>query len=207
MDPSYDISYSGTGTTCFDISGNKNHATLNGSITFDTYNSAFNLNGGYLSIPTSASLNTISTAVTASVWVNPTQFISGSFNRIISRDSFPTQNWYIEQGGGINANKGSIFSYDGRIAVSGPILSTNTWYNITMTSNNSFTSLYVNGNVYGSSATSTFKANTAGIGIGSDANGGSSLLCKIGTVQVYNRSLTPSEILTNVNAQRTRYGV
>ena len=76
-----------------------------------------------------------------------------------------------------------------------------------MTSNNSFTSLYVNGNVYGSSATSTFKANTAGIGIGSDANGGSSLLCKIGTVQVYNRSLTPSEILTNVNAQRTRYGV
>jgi len=207
LDPSYDASYSGTGTTCFDISGNKNHATLNGSVTFDTYNSAFNLNGGYLSIPTSASLNTISTAVTASVWVNPTQFIDGSFSRIISRDSFPTQSWYIEQGGGINANRGSIFSYDARATVSGPVLAINTWYNITMTSNNSFTSLYVNGNVYGSSATSTFKANTAGIGIGSDANGGSSLLCKIGTVQVYNRSLTPSEILTNVNAQRTRYGV
>jgi hypothetical protein len=207
LDPSYDISYSGTGTTCFDISGNKNHATLNGNITFDTYNSAFNLNGGYLSIPTSASLNTISTGVTASVWINPTQFIDGNYSRIISRDSYPTQSWYIEQGGGINANRGSIFSYDARSAVSGPVLAINTWYNITMTSNNSFTSLYVNGNVYGSSATSTFKANTAGIGIGSDANGGSSLLCKIGTVQVYNRSLTSSEILTNVNAQRTRYGV
>jgi hypothetical protein len=207
LDPSYDVSYSGTGTTCYDISGNKNHATLNGNITFDTYNSAFNLNGGYISIPTSTSLNTISTGVTASVWVNPTQFIDGNYSRIISRDSYPTQSWYIEQGGGINANRGSIFSYDARSAVSGPVLAINTWYNITMTSNNSFTSLYVNGNVYGSSATSTFKANTAGIGIGSDANGGSSLLCKIGTVQVYNRSLTPSEILTNVNAQRTRYGV
>jgi hypothetical protein len=207
LDPSYDISYSGTGTTCFDISGNKNHATINGSVTFDTYNSAFNLNGGYLSIPTSASLNTISTAVTASVWVNPTQFISGNFSRIISRDSFPTQNWYIEQAGGIHANKGSIFSYDGRTAVSGPVLAINTWYNITMTSSNTITALYVNGNLHGSTATSTFKANTAGIGIGSDANGGSSLLCKIGTVQVYNRALTAPEILTNVNAQRIRYGV
>ena len=207
LDPSYDMSYSGTGTTCYDISGNKNHATLNGNITFDTYNAAFNLNGGYISIPTSASLNTISTGVTASVWINPTQFTEGSYARIISRDSFPTQNWYIEQGGLFGNSKGYIFSYDGRTGPSGPILSINNWYNITMTSNGIFTSLYVNGNVYASVATSTFKSNTAGIGIGSDANGGSGLLCKIGAVQVYNRALTPSEILTNVNAQRTRYGI
>jgi len=206
LDASQTASYPGTGTIWYDLSNNGSNAVLNG-VSYNNTTVAMNFNGGSISIPVGNVANiTTTSAVTASVWFNSTT-ADTSYRRLISRDSYPNQNWYIEYNGAA-ASVGNVFAYSGTASTGNTPITSNIWYNLTMTATASNVCLYKNGTltVYNGTAT-TFLANASAIGIGADANGGTQFLGNISQVMVYNRALSPDEVAQNFNALRRRYNI
>jgi hypothetical protein len=206
LDAGQTASYPGTGTIWYDLSNNGSNAVLFNSVSYNSNSLSMSLNGGYIAISAGNAANvTTTTAVTTSIWFNSTT-ADTNYRRLISRDSFPTQNWYIEYNGAV-ASVGNVFSYSGTTSTGQTPITSNVWYNLTMTADASNVRLYKNGTLVSSASATTFLANTSGIGIGSDANGGSPFLGNISQVMVYNRVLTADEVTTNFNALRNRYGI
>lgn len=205
LDAGQTASYPGTGSIWYDISGKNSHAVLFNSASFNSTSLSMSLTGGYIAIPIGNVTNvTTTSAVTASVWFNPTA-VDTNYRRIISRDSFPTQNWYIEFNGG---SVGNVFAYSGTASTGNTPIAANVWYNLTLTATASSVSLYKNGSLVSfNGAATSFLGNTAAIGIGSDGNGGSPFLGNISQVMIYDRALSADEVTTNFNAMRGRYGI
>ena len=204
LDAGQTASYPGSGTTWYDLSGNGSNATLYNTVSYDKSSVAMNFNGGYIAIPSGNVTNVVTTsAVTVSVWFNAST-IDTSYRRLVSRDSYPNQNWYIEFNGG---NVGNVFGYSGTASTGNTPVSANAWYNIVMTATTSTVRLYSNGSLAFNGSASSFTTSTAAIGIGSDANGSTTFLGKISQVMIYNRALTADEVTQNFNALRNRYGI
>ncbi len=96
--------------------------------------------------------------------------------------------------------------------ISSSILDDNTWYFITGTINASNIIIYVNGVLFGASAgISTGIANNSNsvIGCGLDIrySSGRFFNGSVANLQVYNRTLSQSEILQNYNAQKSRFNL
>ncbi|CAB4133488.1 Concanavalin A-like lectin/glucanases superfamily [uncultured Caudovirales phage] len=202
-DAAQPVSYPGTGTTWYDLSANKNHASINSSVFYNNTTMSMNFLGGYVQIPSSNSLNVMSTAVTASVWFNAS-VEDTNFRRIISRDQYPNQNWYIEFSG---APVGNIFGWGTTTGTTNVPITPNTWYNVTMTADATTLSLYTNGVLSFNGTSTGFKANSSPIGIGADCFGGTPFLGNISQVMIYNRILSADEVSQNFNALRRRYNL
>ena len=213
-------SYKGTGATWNDLSNIGNHGTSANSPTYEiTQSGTLNFNGSttQVSIADNASLETGSTNdLTMEVWMYPTssntsQVILGKFNN----------------GGGsadvsysIRANtSGKLFAQMGN--GSGSILNSteltftaNKWYHVIYVFKRGSTKTletFINGKSIGSvtHTLSTLLNSTNNLFIGR-YNGGEyaqNYSGKIGIVRLYNRALSTSEILTNFNANRGRYGL
>lgn len=120
-----------------------------------------------------------------------------------------------------NANKFSLFlgsggSYNNAFLYTNTTASINTTYNLTITRENQTFNLYVNG-VYNTGSIVNFTASllqTSPI-IGGRTNSGTNptpvqtdfLNGRIFTTQIYNRTLSATEVLQNYNAQKTRFGL
>ena len=200
-------SYPGTGTTWYDISGNSRNLTMNGL----TYNSA---DGGYIQFSGSNTAESSSYTINLSngFTVESVAKFSGSnyeglfaFNSQMSSD-------YIN----VQAQGGSNIRWEvesGQSLTSTGTLSSNTWYHFTCvyegdSNNTSGTArIYINGvennttslnsNRVGQNQTSVF---ILGLWDGY-------LTGNIALSRMYNRVLTPMEVLQNFNATKNRYGL
>jgi hypothetical protein len=87
------------------------------------------------------------------------------------------------------------------------VLSSTTWYHVSVTYNNGSPKIYINGVLDASSSqtltpASSYYGNDIGrLGFGMQYFNG-----RIGDVEVYNRALSPSEVYQNFNALKNRYG-
>jgi len=237
LDAANPKSYSGSGTTWYDVSGNGRHATLRGTspASFDSRNK------GVLDFaPSNASYATID---------HDSEISSAVFD---SSDNFTLCGWvyvqsYISYGTLINkANGGSysnttngiwIENTSRRIAgvsstaensnPSGSIIypaygssnaETNKWYHITYCGDGTTARLYINGVQVNSSnfsnITRTRGSTTNPIVIGSrNANTNYTLTHSaeldsfVSSVSAYGRGLSPEEINQNFNALRGRFGI
>jgi len=115
----------------------------------------------------------------------------------------------------INPSNRIFWQYDGGVTGvyaldSGATLELNTWYNIVGVYDNVGLKTYLNG-VLNASAADAGKAITSegniDITIGAQSVGASHFPGKISQCLIYNRALSPDEILQNFNNQRSRYGV
>lgn len=210
LDAGNTSSYPGTGTVWTDLTGNGNNGTLINGPTFDSGNGGsivFDGVNDYASCGNSSGLQT--TVGSAFTWVNTTT--PGSSYRSIIAKQFA---W------GLFTYEGVLITYDW----SGPgIRSTDiniadgTWKSVAMTFteitgtplNNAI--LYLNGSPV---LTTTIKLSTFGnvnleIGRGGSYAAGLSQLLngRISNSQVYNRVLTPAEVLQNYNATKGRFGL
>jgi hypothetical protein len=200
-------SYPGTGTTWYDISGNSRNLTMNGL----TYNSS---DGGYIQFSGSNTAESSSYTINLSngFTVESVAKFSGSnyeglfaFNSQMSSD-------YIN----VQAQGGSNIRWEvesGQSLTSTGTLSSNTWYHFTCvyegdSNDTSGTArIYINGvennttslnsNRVGQNQTSTF---ILGLWDGY-------LTGNIALSRMYNRVLTPLEVLQNFNATKNRYGL
>jgi hypothetical protein len=206
-------SYPGSGTTWRDLSGNNNNGTLTNGPTFNSANlGSIVFDGVDDYVTRTASINT-GQNFTFNSWFRTTN----TGRRALFANSYPyssNQGWYFF----IQANNSVSFSIgnDQAVAVSNiNLISTNVWYNISaaVTNGGSDIKIYLNG-ILQTNNTSIFTSipisySTTNYKIGAllypgfnDYFGGN-----ISSVQIYNRTLSPTEILQNYTAMKTRFGL
>ena len=207
LDAGNSLSYPGTGTTWFDISGNGNNGTLTNGPTFNSSNGGsivFDGTNDYVTTPYMFPSGNL--AKSFSVWINA---------NLIS------QPWIV--GGGIDNSDGRAF---GLFLNSTPIfhgngptydmpfngtINASTWYNVSISYNGSVISGYLNGQLNNTKAVilDTYPSPPTGVSLG--VNGIRSSFAyfngKIAQAMMYNKALSAAEVLQNFNATKSRFGL
>ena len=216
-DPSNLSSYSGSGTTINDLSGNG----LNGTMSNVTYTSPyFTYNGtsSQVQVADNVLLEPGSGDWTMEVWVNQSvlgndivlgKFDNGGLSQDVSYSIRTTNTTYYAQYGSGSGSGPTLFanstSYTG---------TTNTWYQLVYVFTNvaaNTLETFVNGVSIGtvSHSLASILNSTNPLYIGS-YNGGEFAQWfdgRIGITRLYNASLTSSQVLQNFNADKSKYGL
>lgn len=223
LDPANLRSYSGTGTTWYDISGNGKNGTLNNTPTYSTSNGGiFTLDGvnEYIKLQSQNDAQTPlsgygsftgagNNAFSLEIWIKTSQIAgTASYDApgLIARDDSDIYS-------NLTLYNGYVYwtHYDGAWQSnlkSTTLVSDNAWHQIIYVNNtNSTGSIYVDGvsEVTGSSAllaNNYFSPDNIGWGYS-----GKYFLGSIGSVKFYDKSLTAVEVLQNFNALRGRFGI
>jgi hypothetical protein len=201
-------SYSGSGTSWTDLSGNGNNGTLVNGPTFS--NNAIRLDGvnDYLTLPTTGfapSTHTIE------FWIKR-HANSGYFLTIDNSDNPELRLQF-------SAGKVELTWYDDSAYIASFNSVTNItldiWYHICVTTQNNDFRMYINGTLDTADTAGTYTGGTSGnagehtlgtynrpgAGYGGYAN------VSYGVYRFYNRVLSANEILHNYNIQKTRFGL
>ena len=209
LDAGNSASYSGTGTTWNDLSGNGNHGTLTNGPTFNSSNGGSIVFDGSNDIVSSFSTQISGTgSKTISSWIKI---------NTTSRAGIAGTRSLAEWGWGFTVNRngvGSLAFYDTRgseLYVAAGLI-TNIWYNVSVTYDDSrIVTLYVNGLQVGISSTpfTALNASTFNGVIGNEDQWNNPFYHpfkgNIAQVSIYNRALTAAEVLQNYNALRPRF--
>lgn len=210
-------SYSGTGTNWNDLSGNGNNGTLvnNPSYTFDSGFFGFNGSTSQVTIPDNTSIEPGSTDFTIEAWfynsnTSGSSIILGKFNNGGASAnvsySIRTSNasLYAQLGDGTGSIINSL-NYTH---------SANTWYQVVYvfkTGTTKTLETFINGTSIGtvSHSLSGLLNSTNPLYLGR-YNGGEyaqNFTGNISNVRLYNKALSSTEVSTNFNAYRSRYGL
>jgi len=197
LDAAKKDSYSGTGTAWNDISGNRNNGTLTNGPTFNSSNGGNIVFDGVDDFVT-GSFNQNPTQFTINVWVNLITNNTVGAGIVSTNGTGETGNSFIfiQMGGGSKP-----FQFNNAFAFP-PIL--NTWYMVTGVQTTTLQLLYVN-NTLANTATASGSLGTNYVV--SRRWDGLYLNSRIGSVQIYNRVLSTTEITQNYNALKGRYGL
>jgi len=215
FNPASYLSYSSSGTTVTDLTGNSLNGTLS-NITFTNPYFTFNGSNSTISAPDSSLIEPGSGNLTVEVWINHS-VIAGSSRCILSKtDGGNADEW----GYGLRtSSSGATFMEigNGTTSTTSPsyTLSTNTWYQVVGVFNNTsnLLTLYVNGVNRGSNPNSyaSIRNTTSSLSIGSFNNNiggfGQWVNGKIGIVRLYSSALSDSDVLKNFEANRDIYGI
>jgi len=222
LDAGNNKSYPGSGTTWTDLSGNGNNGTTSGGPTFSSANGgSIVFDGGDDSVSCGQFADNLG-EMTAGVWVN-TSIVNPRFAYFIRKilDGNTTAGWAL----GIWAN-GTLLFYTQNTGgtvyrffdVTTPSISfLGKWSHIfaTLTGGvNGTINIYINGvsqplrNLSAGTVTNTSNSEPVVVG-GKDGAGNSSAWFpgNIAMACVYNRALSPNEILQNYNSTRSRFGL
>ncbi len=213
-------SYPGSGTTWTDLSGTGNNGTL---VNTPTYNSSGYFDFDYtqsenVTFSSSSSLQFLNRSpYTLEAWVYPTRNPgannwTGIFDRedssIGSRDGY---NIYFLGSAGTN----TFFTTERFVAGSAVApsvtldqsVSVNNWSHIVATYDGTTLSLYRNGSLVGTPATSTGNITNTSKSLTIGVRGGNYFGGRISNAKVYNKALTAAEIQQNFNALKGRFGL
>jgi len=232
LDAGNEKSYSGSGTTWFDKSGNGNNGTLVNGPTFNSDNGGSIVFDGVNDYVICG--NTVGNFGTSNFTINfyfkttdsgfPATFIAKSAGSNPRLD----YGWLINNGSSANnlgfatatttGSWGSIGSYS--VQTSGTSIRDGLWKMATIVGDRtqSDITIYINGiqrtlqNYVGKSAFSTLGniANNLNYTVGAESDTGISpvpIEASISNVQTYNRALTAEEILQNYNATKSRFNL
>ena len=208
LDASRSSSYTGTGTTWTDISGNSNNGTLvngpifgtasGGVITFDGVND-------YVDLGTKSSLAPGTSDFTISFWINPNNW--GSLSSTSYSPIFVT---LVNGGLWIGKNAANFVLRTSYIAddVQYSVLPTvNQWTMVTVNRVGNIAKIYYNGSVVASATvTRNYVSGNSYLANDIPSNGNFSNI-KLSTFSYYNRGLSELEITQNFNSTKGRFGL
>jgi hypothetical protein len=207
LDAGNALSYSGTGTTWTDLSGNGNNATLINGTSYSSTNGGTMVFDG-INDYVDTNLITNQSAFSYGIWGKAN---SGGFNRRImgNADSLGGAHGVDIIWGALGAN--TIYSVR-RGAGNLDIFTSNianfsgNWHYIVLTYDSvNGSKLYCDNVLVASNATPGF-VSSLNLRIGRDGNGTDAFLGSVGAVQVYNRALTSTEVTNNFDATKSRFG-
>jgi hypothetical protein len=213
LDAGNAASYSGSGTTWTDLSGNSNTGTLTNGPTYSSENGGsivFDGSNDYVNIPNSASLN-ITSSISFGGWFYPT-YTSAYQTLVVKSSGAPRQYgvWFTQSNTSqvyvalIGTNHGET-----NIALSSP-WTVNAWNNLMVVYNTSTSSLivYLNGvSVASKSCTGNISSTSHAVTIGWHPSEPYKLQGRSSQAVIYNRAISASEVTENYNALRGRYGL
>jgi hypothetical protein len=218
-------SYSGSGSTFTDISGN----SRNGSITGASFTSAgvasyFQCNGTSAQYISGTTTGVATPAISVETIVNFQDFTDGIYIVMTNSGADPEQRWSCVSGNsGASIGRINYTGYDssnylqsGNAMVT-PALSANTWYHIVHTVNSTTSKTYVNGTLTGTithiNATYSGNAgnnatemtfgtyNSPGAGYGGYTN------FRLNMARWYNKVLSQDEVKRNFNDLKGRFNI
>lgn len=209
IDPSNPRSYPGSGTTIFDISGNGNNGTLiNGaSVISQRSGRALDFDGvnDYVSAGNVFVDKTV-TVLTCSLWYR----VRSSYGIAINANWTTGFVWYIDP----TVPRQSLFIGQASLLSSTIPSDGTTWRQYWFSFNNGTTRAGHDGRqitetAYGTSPNFTTNGANGGKAVLQFGGYGSSetLNGNIDDIRIYNRALSPQEIINNFNATRGRYGI
>jgi len=209
-------SYSGSGTTWVDRSGNGNNGTLVNGVSYSNGAMVFDGVDDYVSLPSNFFIHDSGSPFTFSIW-----FKANSSGILFGQQSSSTPN----TGGGwvpaiyIDTNGKLVIScfWGGsttNVSTSDNSVINSNWNNITVTFSSNLQRSYLNGILFSTiSKTQTTYSSIYYyfLGTGRCASWPNAptpyLNGNISTFLHYNRALSQAEILQNFNAQKGRYGI
>ncbi len=196
-------SYSGTGSTWYDLSGRSNDGTLTNAPTFDgnANKGVFTFDGtnDYVNFGNSAVLQ--QSSGTLSAWTKASSPGSGYRGIIAKQGAY-----------GLFYTDSVLVAYDwtaGAARSTGINIADNTWKNVVLTYQSGVsngTRIYING-VSVLTTTITIQSQVANLFGGAEANASQFASCQISSLNMYNRALSAAEVLQNYNATKGRYGL
>jgi hypothetical protein len=214
LDTGTPTSYSGSGTNWTDLSANGNNATTFNNIAVPTQFVYGTSNGGTLTFDGNSYASVVSTPAlnfsnngnfSISVWIKPDTITSSWIRGIMVQETYLASGyrfgimnggrpsfWTTQSGGTLQLNPAS------------QSLAINQWANVTVTYSNQQAYMYING-AQAASSTGTYVAGSNNVNIGSIVSEYYS--GQFGSVSMYNRALTSTEVQQNFNALRSRYGI
>ena len=195
LDAGVTSSYSGTGTTWFDLSGNGNNAQIFGSPPHSSSDIGFFTMGAVDEYMEATLPETTLSTFSYEAWVNAT--VLDYYQTILD---FANDDFYF------GTLYSQLITFDPNFDT-GVNINANQWYglHLTHTDGGPFR-FYVNGIlVYTSTNNSTTKTNTI-LSIGGNS-AGELWNGKISRVALYNKSLAATEIQQSFNALRGRFGI
>lgn len=207
LDASISASYSGSGATWRDLSGNNNHATLMNGPTYDAATGSIVTNGTnqYLSVPL---FNNSITNVTMQTWV----YINSNTRGVFIANGY-TGGYSIGIGGNtgfdaVGSQATMLFSYVRWINNTGKTYPTG-WHLVTMVLNeNSTPSFYVDTAFQYSSTGAAPSTPSGSLTLGAiPGDGGRYYAGKFASAYFYNRVLSANEIIHNYNITKSRFGL
>ena len=207
LDASISASYSGSGASWRDLSGNNNHATLMNGPTYDAATGSIVTNGTnqYLSVPL---FNNSITNVTMQTWV----YINTNTRGVFIANGY-TGGYSIGIGGNtgfdaVGSQATMLFSYVRWINNTGKTYPAG-WHLVTMVLNeNSTPSFYVDTAFQYSSTGAAPSTPSGSLTLGAiPGDGGRYYAGKFASAYFYNRVLSASEIIHNYNINKSRFGL
>jgi len=199
LDASDGKSYSGSGTTWTDRSGNGNNGTLINSPTFSNGIVEFDGADEYVNVADSGTLDGFS-SVTFEAWVKPDN--NSGYRRIYDKNYNNTYNFSI-------SNTSTFYIYiNGNYSISSTTVDNNQWNHIVATYDNTSAIFYKNGIVVNTNSFShgAVGSNSADLRIGTNHDSLSSKFYgDMGSCKMYSKALTASEVLQNYNATKGRF--
>ena len=207
-------SYSGSGSTWFDLTSNNNDATLFNTPTYSSNS------GGYISFDdasleygTIADIGSLS-QWTIEVWVRLTASIIGKVTAVVSNqfDLSADLNFSLGTNNSpTNYNLAAGFFKSGWYNTTGFVPNLNTWYNIVGTYDGAIVRQYVNGGANGGTNTvSTTPLSGGEIRLmrrwDSSLIAGNLVKGDLAIAKIYNTALDSSQILENYNTEKARFG-
>jgi len=188
-------SYSGTGNTWYDLSGNNNHMTLVNGVAYSTNNGGVMQTDGTNDYIVLSPFNQVTTNHTIMAAV---RYSGATRGRIITSFS---NNWLL----GHWNNQNPVYYAEGWMV--GPGVASNTNWQITTGVENYSSdvwSMYINGSLSVSNSNGSQGPN--GLCLGAWLGSGEYSTAEISFLMFYNRLLTADEIKQNYNATRKRFG-
>jgi hypothetical protein len=206
LDAGNNKSYQSGSTTWFDRSGRGNNGTLTNGPTFNSANGGSIVFDGVNDYVSMGNFIQNITAFTVNHWI--TLNISQTTRTIFSNYSTVggPRGWVT----GISdstANVVKFFLGDSTLFSTFALIVGIPYY-VTVTYNSGNPTIYING-VFNNSSTTTITYSSLALNndIGRLGTGIQNFNGRISQVSVYNRALTPDEILQNYNATKTRFGL
>lgn len=208
LDANDSNSYSGSGTTWTNLStsGNFGNAILKTSSGLNTYTSSgspkyFTNLRAYIPLPV---FRTVYYPLTYSIWVYPTE-LSG-YDTVIDQGN---DNFFF------GFDSAELITFDPTHTGIASGISTNTWYNFTVTHTLAANFKFYQDGVLKSTITDTSNSFSGNFydwsfgagGVSSNDDGDSEpFIGRVGAIMVYNRPLTATEVSSNYNALKSTYG-
>lgn len=196
LDAANPASYSGSGSTWTDISGANNNATLAGNPVYTALNpSYFTFSGG-----NNANLNYAwSNDFTCSFWIYPISAPGGQFSRVVS--TAPGDNFEIA----INSsNQLSYYSPTVGWQSNFTTLSGASWSQVVFIKSANGLTIYVNNNLVRTTTIGISPGTKIYLGQRYQVNEASNI--RIGNFLIYNYGFSASDVSSNWNSQKTRFG-
>ena len=204
-------SYSGSGTTWFDLSGNGFNATLVNSPSFSTDGmGSIVLDGAndYISLATSGFG---AASLSLEWWIKKTAGdVDGYIHVTDSSDNPETRFSMTATNFVATVYDGSAYRWNTNVAT----ITTDTWYHAVATITNGSQKFYVNGvetatnaGFYDGSSGGNIGEHTVGTYNRPGAGYGGYFAGKLAAYRYYTKVLTPQEVLQNFNARKWRFGL